>query len=142
MKTDFFKFFHQRPEIKLNRKVLVFIVCLIISFFSWLQINLSKEHADVIPVTVEFVNLPKPRFGTTRISDNIMVEVEADGYSLLQYETKVVSFDFKKLKKDSEIGVYYFFPNNYTKSIAKQLGDNFKVMRALTDTIQLTPRLR
>lgn len=142
MKSDILKYFNQRPDVKLNRKVFVFLLCLIISFFTWLQLNLSKEHVDTVPVKVDFVNLPKSRFGFTKISDTLLVEVEADGYGLLKYEMKEVSFDFKRLKKDISTGSYYFLPNNYTKSIAKQIGDNFKVIRSLADTVQLKPRLR
>ena len=142
MNTDFFSFFHQRPDVKFNKRVFVFIVCLVISLCSWLQINLSKEHLHNVSVQIDFVNLPKTRFGITKITDTLLVEVEADGYALLKYKMKDVSIDFRKLKKDENSGSFYFLPNNYTKMIAKQMDDNFKVVRAVTDTIQLIPRLR
>lgn len=91
---------------------------------------------------IDFVNLPKNRFGTTSISDTLLVEVEADGYGLLKYEMKEVNIDFKKLKKDINSGSFYFLPNNYTKTISKPMGANFKVIRALADTVELKPRLR
>jgi hypothetical protein len=142
LKTDFFGFFQQRPDVKLNRKVFVFIICLVISFFTWLQINLSKVHTDNVPVRVEFINLPKTRFGTTSITDTLLLEVESNGYTLLKYEMKDVSINFGKLKKDVNTGFFYFLPNNYTKTIGKQMGENFKVIRAINDTVQLIPRLR
>ena len=137
MKTDLFRFLQERSEIKFNRRVFVFVICLIISFFSWLQINLSKVHVDNVPVKIDFVNLPKAKFGTTKISETLLVEVEADGYALFKYETKEVSIDFKKLRKDDYTGAFYFLPNNYTKTIAKQMGDDLKVLRSITDTLQL-----
>ena len=88
------------------------------------------------------MNLPKSRFGITKLSDTLLVEVEADGYGLLKYEMKEVSVDFRKLKKDVNSGDFYFLPNNYAKAIGKQLGENFKVIRTMADTIQLKPRLR
>lgn len=142
MNTDFLRFFSHRPDIKFNRKIFVFIVCLVISFFTWLQLNLQKEHVEIISVKVDFVNLPKSRFGVTSLSDTLSVEVEADGYGLLKYEMKEVPVDFKKLRKDINSGSFYFLPNNYTKTIGKYLGGNFKVLRTLVDTVQLKPRLR
>ena len=142
MKTDLFRFLNHRNEIKLNRKVFVFSVCLIISFFTWLQINLSKNHVENLPVKIDFVNLPKTKFGTTKISDTLLMEVEADGYGLLKYEMKDIAFDFKKLKKDNNSSVYYFLPNTFTKTIAKQMVENFKVIRSITDTLQLNSTLR
>jgi len=142
LKTDLFRFLQHRSEIKLNRKVFVFIVCLVISFFTWLQINLSKNHVDNLPVKIDFVNLPKTKFGASKISDTLLVEVEADGYGLLKYKMKDVSIDFKKLKRDDNSSAYYFLPNNFTKTIAKQMGENFKVIRAITDTLQLNTTLR
>ena len=95
-----------------------------------------------IPVKVQYVNLPKTRFGTSSISDVMYVEVEADGYDLLQYETKEISVDFKKLKKDRNPELYYFLPNTYLKTISRELGENYKVIKAALDTIQLNPSLR
>jgi len=82
------------------------------------------------------------RFGVTRITDTLLVEVEADGYALLKYKLKDIQVDFKKLKKDAATGYFYFVPNNNLKAISKHMDENFKVLRALTDTIQLNPRLR
>lgn len=131
-----------RPEIKLNKRLFVFLVCLLISFFSWLQINLSKVQTENIPVKVLFANLPKTRFGVAKLSDTLSVEVEADGYDLLKYEMKEVQIDFRKLKKNRNPESYIFLPNMFTKTIGKELGENFKVVRALTDTIQLNPPLK
>ena len=140
MNTDFLKFWNQRPEVHLNRKVFVFIICLVISFFTWLQINLSKEHTDILPVRIDFINPPK-KFGSNNVSDTLLVEVEANGYGLMKYEMREVSVDFKRLKKD-ESGAYYFLPNNFTKTIGKQMGENFKVLRAMIDTIQINPHTK
>ena len=137
MKTDFFSFFNHRPEVKLNKRLFVFTICLIIAFISWLQINLSKQHVDILPVRIDFVNLPKSHSGSTQWSDTVSFEVEADGYALFKYKMKDISIDFRRLKKDNNSGDLYFLPGNYTKAVAKQMGDNFKVLRALRDTVQL-----
>ena len=139
LKTDFFQFFQQRPDVKLNRKVFVFILCLVISSISWIQINLSKVHTDNVLVKFNFINLPKIKFSPSVITDTLLVEVEADGYALLKYKMKDVQIDFKKLKKDGGSGSFDFLPNNYIKTISKQMGDNYKVVRALIDTVQLKP---
>ena len=135
-------FLQQRSDVKLNRKVVVFIICLVISALSWVQINLSKEQVSTVSVVIDFVNLPKTRFGVASVSDTLQMEVEANGYALLKYKMKEVQVDFKKLKKDVNTGSFYFLPNNYVKAISKQMGDNLKLLRAVVDTIQLNPRLR
>ncbi|MBI4929617.1 MAG: hypothetical protein HY841_02560 [Bacteroidetes bacterium] len=104
--------------------------------------NLSKKQIENLPVRIQFTNLPKTLFGTSRISETLYVEVEADGYDLLKYEIREVQIDFRKLKRDRNPEVYYFLPNSYMKTIAKQLGENFKLLRTLTDTVQLNPSLR
>lgn len=142
MKSDFLQLFSHRSDVKLNRKFVVFFICLVISFLSWIQINMSKEHIDNVLVKVDFIHLPKSRFGATQISDTLLIEVEADGYALMKYEMQEVSIEFKKLKRDANSGTYYFLPNTYTKTIAKQMDYNFKVIRSVADTIHITPRLR
>ena len=141
MKADIAKIFQQRKEVHLNKKVFVFLVCLIISFFTWLQINLSKDHTDILPVRINYVNLPPKKFGTNILLDTLLVEVEANGWGLWKYEMRDVTIDYKKLKRD-ESGAYYFLPNNFTKTIAKQMGENFKVLRATIDTVQINPRMK
>ncbi len=142
MKTDFLQFWNHRSELKLNKKVFVFTVCLLISFFSWLQINLSRKQVENLPVKIQFTNLPKARFGTAKLSDTLYVEVEADGYDLLKYEMHEVQIEFRKLKRDRNPEVYYFLPNSYLKTIGRQMGENFKLLRSLTDTIQLNSSLQ
>jgi hypothetical protein len=142
LKTDFLKFWNNRSELKLNKKVFVFTVCLLISFFSWLQINLSKKQLENLPVKIQFTNLPKARFGAVRLADTLYVEVEADGYDLLKYEMREVQIEFRKLKRDRNPEVYYFLPNSYLKTIGKQMGENFKLVRSLTDTVQLNTSVR
>ena len=139
MKTNPFKILQQRAEVKLNKRVFVFIVCLIIAFISWLQINLSQVYIENIPVRVDFVNLPKTKFGTSRMSDTLMLEAEANGFSLLKYEQKVISIDFRKLKRDNSSGTYYFLPNNFTKTFSNQLGENYKIIKPTIDTMELNP---
>ena len=139
MKTNPFKILQQRAEVKLNKRVFVFIVCLIIAFISWLQINLSQVYIENIPVRVDFVNLPKTKFGTSRMSDTLMLEAEANGFSLLKYEQKVISIDFRKLKRDNSSGAYYFLPNNFTKTFSNQLGENYKIIKPTIDTMELNP---
>lgn len=139
MKTNPFKILQQRAEVKLNKRVFVFIVCLIIAFISWLQINLSQVYIENIPVRVDFVNLPKTKFGTSRMSDTLMLEAEANGFSLLKYEQKAISIDFRKLKRDNSSGTYYFLPNNFTKTFSNQLGENYKIIKPTIDTMELNP---
>lgn len=136
------KFFIPRQEARLNKKIFVFIICLLVSFFGWLQINLSKKQSETVPVEIEFSHLPKTRFGVSSITDTLLVELEADGYDLMKYEMKKVEIDFRWLKKAKNPEAYFFLPNYYTKEISRQIGESYKVLRSLTDTIQLKPSLR
>lgn len=142
MKPRFLNFLSDRKEVHFNKKVFVFSICLLISFFAWLQLNLSKKQIENIPIKVNFINLPKTRFGTSTITDTLFIEVEADGYDLIKYEMKKWDVDFKKLKKGKKPDTYYFVPGLYTKTIGKQMGENFKVLRVLTDTLQFHSYLR
>lgn len=135
MKTDLFTFWKHRSEVKFNKKVFVFIFCLFISFFFWLQINLSKKQIETLPIKIQFINLPKTLYGKIKSSDVLYVEVEADGYDLLKYKTTEMLVDFRKLKKDKYSDSYYYVPN--VKTISKQLGSGFKLIRTVTDTMHI-----
>lgn len=135
MKTGLFTFLKHRSDVKFNKKVFVFIFCLLISFFFWLQINLSKKQIETLPVKIQFINLPKTLFGKIKSTEVLYIEVEADGYDLLKYETTEMLVDFRKLKKEKASDGYYYIPN--IKAISKQLGPGFKLIRTVTDTMHI-----
>lgn len=129
----------QRPtptktgKLKLNRQVFVFSVCLVISFFIWLQFNLSKINHDVVPVYVELEKPIIPLKSNNCLVDTLYLEVEADGFSLIQYEPLTMTLDASRARKQGEL--YYLLPAKHQKTINKQMGDEFQLVRIVTDTL-------
>ena len=100
-----------------------------------------SKQIENLPVTIQFTNLPKAKFGTAPMSETIYVEVEADGYDLLNYEMKNVKINFNKLKRARHQNAYYFLPGAFMNTISRQLGENFLLHKSLTDTVRLIPSL-
>lgn len=142
MQTELLKLLRRplKREIKLNKKVFVFFICFLLSFFLWFQINLSKQHTDSLPLVVEFTGLPKYKFVTAVIRDTLYAEVEANGFALLNYDELKANFEFKKLKRDKKSDDYYFLPNTHLKTFSKLFGDDFKVLKIIPDTVFVETR--
>lgn len=139
MRAKLLKTLRHRSETYFNRKFVVIAVCFLIACIAWLQINLSRQYIETIPLKVNFINLPSTVFGDLRFSDTLMVEVEATGFSLMKYKMRTISVDYKKLKKEKHQDIYYFIPAAYPKLISRNVGENFKVLRTSIDTLQLIP---
>jgi hypothetical protein len=136
LNTDFLTFWKNRSTLKVNKKIFVFLFCLCISFFFWLQINFSKKQIETLSVNIKFINLPKPLYEKSKQTQVVYIEAEADGYDMLKYETVEIPVDFKKMKKTTSSN-YYYTPNSSFKTISKQLGAHYKLIRIVSDTLYL-----
>ncbi|MFH1004642.1 MAG: hypothetical protein V1781_03980 [Bacteroidota bacterium] len=86
-------------------------------------------------MSVEIDNIPKNRFSIDKLKGNLMADVEATGFSLLNYEQQNINVDFRKTRKQKNNNLFYFLPNTLLKSVSKKLGKKFKVFKINPDTL-------
>jgi hypothetical protein len=63
----------------------IFLICLAISTAMWLLLSLSEIYTARIAVPVEFVNVPTDRIIVSELINELEMEVEAAGFSLVSY---------------------------------------------------------
>lgn len=97
----------------LNRKFLVFSVCLFFSTFFWLITALYRDHLATFTVPVTFTNLPRDKVLVGELPKELQVTFKATGLKLLIFSLRKTSreltIDFSSLKKLRE-NVYSFAP--------------------------------
>ena len=91
-----------KAPVKLNRKVVTFFICIIISTGFWFLISLSQNYTSLLKFPVNYLNLPKNKVISNHLPDNIEIELEASGFHLLSYKfkniQKPISIDAQLLK--------------------------------------------
>ena len=72
--------------IHLNKRVVIFLFCLIVSSFFWLMLALSKEYTIEIYFPVQYINLPPDKVIANNLSETIDIELKSNGFNLLFYK--------------------------------------------------------
>lgn len=136
---SFFQRLVGNGELKLNRKLGIYIICLLLSCLLWLLITLSERYDTEIIFPVSYSNIPKSKVVTNRLPETITATVNAVGFNLLWYKLKgqgdtiIMEIPASKLREHN--GKFYTLTNNRLEKISTQLGDKIKVMRISPDTI-------
>ncbi len=146
MKASLLKLHRQKGQVDGNRKsnyrIIVFSVCVFISFSFWLMNMLSKKYTESILFRIQYLHLPQPgtKLSTT---DTMRLKVNTNGYRVLGFKLGVLD---KFIKVDASQfrhreNQYYYTLNNHLHSgkIEEQLGEEVKVLDISPDTLFIRP---
>lgn len=128
---------------RLDKRLYVFIICLLFSSLFWLLTVFSKEYTTYISFNACFLNMPADKILVKDLPNKISVRVKASGFSLLgvQYSAKndtlfIDASNVKKYISDKNTNeIYYLLLNNQLSLMAEQLGGNMKVEKIMPDTV-------
>lgn len=70
-------------RLRLNRRSVVFFLCLLLSGLFWLLTSLSKEYVDQIEVPVSYQSLPENLILVNKPADVVTAQVKGYGFDLL-----------------------------------------------------------
>ncbi len=68
-----------------KEKLLIFIVCLVVSVLFWFLLAFNGFYSTVITVPVEYINMPEERMIIAKLPSKVDVNVSGSGYQLLSY---------------------------------------------------------
>lgn len=118
-----------------KRKVKLFFVFLLCSFFAWFVNNLSESYTSNATFDLKFIGVPEDKMLMSASKEKIDVKLEAVGFQFLRFNfnNKIVNIDLSKVQKQS--GTYLIVPNQYQKQIEKQLSSSMRLLQIVDDTI-------
>jgi hypothetical protein len=129
---------------RLDKRLSVFIICLLFSSMFWLLTVFSKEYTTDISFNASFLNLPADKILVEDLPSKIAVKIKASGFSLLgvQYSAKndTLFIDASNVKKyltsnENTNEIYFLLLNNQLSLMAEQLGGSMKVEKIYPDTV-------
>lgn len=144
MKSPLFKNISNTPEkegVRLNRRVVTFLFCIVASAFFWVMMSLSKEYSIEINFPVSYINFPIDKIVANRLPETIDIEMKSTGFNLLVYKIKqnhdTVIIDAKDSRHLMAKNNFYILPNARIDKIATQFNNDIKIMKVYPDTIFL-----
>lgn len=106
------KLYLKIKRILLNKKIVAFLVCLLIATFLWLINALNRNYTKTIAIPVKFVNLPKNKSLSSDLPKEIQADIKASG-------AKLFFIDFNKKENEIVIDLNNFIKSqNQSKSLA------------------------
>jgi hypothetical protein len=123
-----------RKEHRSHPRLIVFLVCLVISILMWLFIELMKNYTDEIKYSITFTNVPQNLILTNSGDSIISIGMNAQGFELLaaKYAQKQrsLTIDLSTLKiRPSEEGYTAYLPST---RIMEQLGNQIRFEKEIT----------
>jgi len=129
---------------KSNYRIVVFSICVLISFAFWSMNMLSKKYTESLVFYIQYEHLPQSgnRITTT---DTMRIKVNTTGYRVLGYKfgvfDKFVKIDATQFKHKENQYFYTFANHTHIEKIEEQLGEEVKVLDILPDTLYIAPVL-
>lgn len=117
-----------RKKRQSHPRMIVFLVCLVISLLMWLFIELMKDYTDEVRYKVSFINAPRDLILTDSGENVVTVGMKAQGFELLvaKYAPKLrqLTIDLSTLKiRPSNGGYAAYLP---AEKIMDQLGNQIR----------------
>lgn len=119
-------------KLRNNKRVIVFLICLIISTILWLLNALSKDYSTTISYPVKYTNPPKNRFLGGEAPAEFTMTVKGKGFTLLQY--KLLTFSPVEIDISGVIqnttpvsGTYKILSRNLISDVSTQVSSDLTI---------------
>ena len=130
------KKYKSNSKIKATKKTKMILGFLVLSFLFWVLIKLSKEYIDVVPVNVEYINLPKGKMLQKEPQKTVQLTLKTFGFDLVKYHLfkRKVTVDLQSIKPKNS-SLYYHPSANLLTEIQSQLVSDVEIYSIKPDTL-------
>ncbi len=135
--------FFKIEKLKNDKRIVVFLICLLIATILWFLNALSKDYSTTISYPVKYVSAPKNQFLANKPPEKLDLKVDAHGFTLLRYKLSL-SFSpiilnltslTKNLNPDSR--GYMVNTNNLIGSVSDQISNEISINNIEPAVIQI-----
>jgi hypothetical protein len=125
--------------VKINRKLVTFIACLVIATGFWFLSALSKEYAGQMSLRVIYTHFPTDKVVSNQLVDTVDVEIRTSGFRIVAYrlfgKSEPIYIDMRTVRRMREDGYFYIATNTRLDRFSEQLGSGSRITKVLPDTI-------
>ena len=128
---------------KLDQRIIVFFVFLLVSTILWFLNELSKNSTSLISYPVKYTNLPKHKVLVKDLPTRLNLIVKAPGYTLLKYKLSnpkvplIINYNSSSLFKitNGNSTGFYLLTSNIKSQISRQLQSDIQIIEISPDTL-------
>ena len=121
-------------KLRHDKRVVVFLVCLLISSALWFLNALSKDYATTIEYPVRYINLPENRFLANDPPSTFKLDVAAHGFALLRNKLHLsfspIILDVKRIiaySESSDSKIYKITTSDLINRISSQVSSEISI---------------
>lgn len=129
-------------KLKNNRRVVVFLVCLIIATSLWFLNALGKDYTAEVSYPVKYVNPPTNQFLADNTAVKLDLTIYGQGFTLLRF--KFLSFspiilDIAEITNsiNSKSGTYKVISKNLINKISEQFSNEIKILEVSPEILDI-----
>ena len=129
-------------KLRYDRRIIVFLICLIIAASLWFLNALGKNYSATITFPVKYINAPKNQFLTDITPVKIDLDADGQGFTLLRH--KLLSFspivlDINEITRDleSKSGTYSVLSKNLIGNITEQFNNDIKITGVSPEILEI-----
>ncbi|MDP4185422.1 MAG: hypothetical protein Q8862_09715 [Bacteroidota bacterium] len=120
---------------RIDRKLLVYLICVLIASVFWFLNAMSKDYNATVTLPVRFVNPPQNKILVGKMPDKLNLKVNGYGFSLLRYKLKLsfypITFNISELtgssQKNSGSSIIKIRTSSFLSQIGAQLSSDIKL---------------
>ncbi len=130
-------------QLKNNKQVVVFLVCLLIATALWFLNALSKDYSTTISYPVKYVNAPSHQFLSNEPPSKLELKVDAHGFTLLRHKLSLsfspIILNLTNLTKgvSPKNRTYEIQTRQHLKRIASQVSNEIQVLEVQPEIIRI-----
>ncbi|MFV0590084.1 MAG: YbbR-like domain-containing protein [Draconibacterium sp.] len=130
-------------KLRNDKRVVVFLICLIISTSLWFLNALSKDYSTTISYPVKYVNPPSKQFLANTPPSKLDLKIDAHGFTLLRYKLSLsfspIILNLTTITKDlqAENGVYKVPSSGLMRRIKAQVSNEISILEVQPETLNI-----
>ncbi len=136
---EFFKI----EKLRNDKRVVVFLICLLISTSLWFLNALSKDYSTTISYPVKYVNPPSKQFLSNHPPSKLELKIDAHGFTLLRYKLSLsfspIILNLTNITKDlkAEDGIYRIPSSGLMRRIKSQVSNEITILEVQPEMLEI-----
>ncbi|MDX8341280.1 hypothetical protein SLH46_18920 [Draconibacterium sp. IB214405] len=130
-------------QLKNDKRVVVFLVCLLIATILWFLNALEKDYSTTIAYPVRYVTPPNHQFLANTPPEKLDLKVEAHGFTLLRHKLSFayspIVLNLTNITRNVELnnGAYLVPTNTLQRRISSQISNEISLQQVSPDIIRI-----
>ena len=135
--------FFKLEKLKNDKRIVVFLVCLLIATGLWFLNALSEDYSTTLSYPVKYVNPPNRQFLANTPPEKLDLKVDAHGFTLLRHKLSLsfspIILNLTNITKnlDATDGTYMIPSSSLLRRIRSQVSNEITILEVHPDVIPI-----